>query len=266
QGPLASAIMGLLIAGPEARLAAGQAHELLGMAIGQDQSPHRVPASAADTAHLIGQPTTVVHGQPGGDRSDSPQRPRSAKRGWLLAGTAILGVALLVGGFFLGRWFYLPDTDEQRARTLTYGSGGDVSALTERNSYSSYDCVDSAIEPGTQLGEDSWLDCEELHVAEIYAVGTIYGGSDNDEAKPAEYPAPEELRATADQHGGLTFRSNVIDDSLRHGLRYRALVPSRSEWQHRPGSSSESVTRDYYCVVSKTDNSPLKQSVHNDVS
>src|SRR5699024_2332737 len=32
QGPLASAIMGLLIAGPEARLAAGQAHEQIGRA------------------------------------------------------------------------------------------------------------------------------------------------------------------------------------------------------------------------------------------
>src|SRR5699024_6262573 len=124
----------------------------------------------------------------------------------------------------------------------------------------SYGCVDVAVERGTKITEDSWLDCDELHVAEVYAVDTVYGDSTDDDAEPAEYPDREQLRDTAEQSCGLAFHSNLIDDSVRDELRYRALVPSRAEWQQRPDSSSDSVSRDYYCVVSTTDNSPLNQS------
>src|SRR5699024_680826 len=226
QGPLASAIMGLLITGPDARIAPGQAHELLAMAAQQgDQSATTVSTA---TTRIAGQQATVLNGrQYSGAAAAGRRRGRLSRALWM-TGSAIVGVALLVAGFFLGRWIYLPDTDEQLAETLTYGRGGDVSEFAERSSYDSYGCVDVAGERGTKITEDSWLDCDELHVAEVYAVDTVYGDSTDDDAEPAEYPDREQLRDTAEQSCGLAFHSNLIDDSVRDELRYRALVPSRA--------------------------------------
>src|SRR5699024_8514666 len=62
QGPLASAIMGLLITGPDARIAPGQAHELLAMAAQQgDQSATTVSTA---TTRIAGRQHTVFIGGP----------------------------------------------------------------------------------------------------------------------------------------------------------------------------------------------------------
>lgn len=264
-GPLASAIMGLLIAKPDARLAAAQAHELLAMATQQGQAVPMEAPSAAATTRIPGSAPTVANGHPNGTpRADAP-KAGSAKRRWLLAGSAVAGVALLLGGLFLGKWIFSPDVDEQRVETLSYGEGGDISRLNYDSGYSTRDCVDSMVEPDAKFTEDNWIDCDDVHAAEVYVDGTVYGDSDDADAEQAKYPQQEKLRAMAEQHCRLAFHSNVIDDSERSGLRYRALVPSRTEWQQHPDSSTESVTRDYYCVVSKTDNSPLTQSVQHKV-
>lgn len=265
QGPLASAIMGLLIGSPDARLTAEQAHDLLAMAARPGQSTAMDVSPAGATARIPGSPSAMADGATTVRPATGASRTGRGRGRWVVAGSAVAGVMLLVGGVFLGKWMFGAGTDDQRAETLSYGQGGDISQLNYDSDYSTLDCADSMVEPGAKLTDESWIDCDDLHAAEIYLDGTVYGDSDDDDADPAKYPPPEKLRTVAEQHCRLAFHSNAIDDSARSGLRYRALVPSRAAWQRRPESATDSATRDYYCVVSKRDNSPLKQSVRNEV-
>lgn len=255
QGPLASAIMGLLISSPDARLSAPQAAGLLSMA--SAQSGQSTPP-AGQTALYPGQSPTMIGGQ---TRLGYPQQQAAGgqskfKRNALLTGGGVVAVALLVGGVFLGKAIFSPAGDERMLPTLSYGQGGDITALNFKGG--SYSCLNTQIAPARPIAESNWVDCEKQHFAEFYAGVQVLGGSTDSDAIPAAYPGSEQLAAAGQRRCALEFDSNSIPERDKSGLRYRALVPTQAAWEQASAdSSNDDETRLVYCVLSAADGTPL---------
>ncbi|WP_346056343.1 serine/threonine-protein kinase [Amycolatopsis dongchuanensis] len=227
RGPLAAAIMGLLITSPQARISADQAHQLLSLAAtpqaAQPTPPHGAPAWSGPV------PTKVA------------AAPAKRRPWWIAA--VVAAVLLLAGGFVLGDRWATPDPDPAMRPTQTYGSGGDVPALVVS---SSYPCLKIPLS-GAGVAQDDWVDCKELHFAELYDTATTYGSNDSDAVK-AGYP--EKLREWAEARCAMTFHSNAVRD--RTGLTYQALVPSRQAWETQTENSySGEPVRKVYCLAGK---------------
>ncbi|AXB48076.1 serine/threonine-protein kinase [Amycolatopsis albispora] len=246
QGPLASVVMGFLVASPEGRLTAHQAHGLLQM------------ASAGTGQHT---PTSVYTGPPPTMAGPAPTHyahqpqaapaPSKGKRPLLVTGAALAGVALLAGGFFLGNWWGSPSEDSAMLPALTYGTQGDIQQFDTPSS--SQRCYNVPLEPGRSISSSNKVDCDEQHDFEVFAtLGTLGGDSSvSDSAPAAAYPAEDRLRISAETRCEMIFHSNVVQASQRSGLQYRALLPTQQAWDAREDSSGNLV-RNAYCVLSKT--------------
>lgn len=260
QGPLASAIMGMLIASPDARISAAQARGLLGLAAHQNAAGPPTPPGGRPTAGHGGQPPTM----PGGHTmlGTPPSPVRSGKRRALVAGAVAGAVALLAGGFFLGKPFWSADTDEAMLPTLSYGDGGDVPSLELSGSYQ---CLNTPLGAGRSIADSNWVDCEsESHDAELFFGDIALGQSTDDEAVPASYPGDEWLRAFAEKQCGVVFHSNAVDDDRRASLRYQALVPSRTEWEKRPAEGDYAI-RSIYCFATDAGGGRMTGTVSREV-
>ncbi|MFF5992906.1 serine/threonine-protein kinase [Prauserella flavalba] len=248
QGPLASAIMGMLISTPEARITAEQARGLLGMAAQQPGYAPSTPPGGQHTAlypnggqppTMMGPPTAFAHQQP---------PVRKGKRKALLIGGAVAAVALLAGGFFLGKPVWSPSVDEAMATTLTYGEGGDMGSYYFDGS--SYWCVNTPLGAGRSISSQNWVDCEEeQHDAQLYEGSYPVGLSDEEGAELADYPGPERLNAFAEAKCSVAFYSNRIRPEYRPALKYQAVVPSKAEWEKAPEDSTSDPVRYIYCFV-----------------
>ncbi|PRX51069.1 serine/threonine protein kinase [Prauserella shujinwangii] len=255
QGPLASAIMGLLVAAPEARLSAPQAGGLLAMAArqqGQSTPPGGQPATAA----YAGQPTVPTGpGAPG----PAAGEPRRRGRGALAAGAVLASVALLAGGFFLGRPVWSPATDEAMLPTLTYGDGGDVGFTLSSGADV---CLNGRFDPGYQISSANQPDCDERHDFEVYlsehALGA--GAYASDDAQLLAYPGVERLRSFAETQCALGFHSDIVPAESRPSLTYRALVPSKALWE-QPQESDSDLRRTVYCVLADRGGDQLTEQV-----
>jgi tRNA A-37 threonylcarbamoyl transferase component Bud32 len=242
QGPLASAIMGLLVASPEGRISAGQAHQLLAMAATAAPTP-----PGGQTALWSGpMPTTAA-----------PVR-RNGHRGPLIAAGVVLGVALLVGGIFLGRWWATP-TDAAMLPTMTYGTGGDLTTFTYSTSQG---CYNARLAPNYAITSDNQVNCDKNHDFEVYEVGGTIGNtySSNSDAAFAAYPGSATLNRLAEAQCALSFYSDMVDASQRGQLKYRALVPSAKAWAERP-QQGEDLNRAVYCVATRSDAAQLSASI-----
>lgn len=241
QGPLASAIMGLMISAPEARISSDQARGLLSLAAqqpGAPTSPHGHPTVAQ------GQPPTMLAHASQGAVAGPPGS--TAKRKALVTGGVLAAVGLLVGGFFLGKPVWSPATDEALHSTLTYGTGGDVEELYVDGSDH---CVNTPIVRGRTVSDSNWVDCEQPHDAELYEAHRAFGDASYDDDVMARYPGTEWLTKLAESACGTVFHSNRIKDMLRPGLRYQVLIPSQQEWEKRPESTSDDPARHVYCFA-----------------
>ncbi|HKS49311.1 MAG TPA: serine/threonine-protein kinase [Amycolatopsis sp.] len=244
QGPLASAIMGLLIASPEARISVTQAHSLLAMAAASSGQP--TPPGGRGTMMYPGPAPTRV----------APAGPGRSHRKPLLVGGAILGVALLVGGILLGRWWATPGTDEAMLPTLSYGEGGQVSTLETNSGYA---CTNKVLD-AAGLTEDDWVDCKSLHYLQYYDGATVFGDSESN-AVAAPYPDQGRLKAWAESRCALGFYSRTTQANDVAELSYRALVPSQKAWEtQKDGSSSSEPLRRVYCMLGKRDNTSFTGS------
>ncbi|HJQ48818.1 MAG TPA: serine/threonine-protein kinase [Amycolatopsis sp.] len=246
QGPLASAIMGMLIASPEARISAAQAHQLLAMAAtpgGQPTPP------GGQTALWSGPPPTMA----------APAPPRRRKA--LLTGAAVLGVVLLAGGFLFGQWWETPSADEQMLPTVSYGSGGTLLAFEVSSSYVGQGCYNGQVADGYRITSDNHIDCDKNHDLEVYDTAGSLGNTSysDDEAKAVTYPGTAALQRFAEAKCGMSFHSDDINSAQRANLNYRALIPSPGEWTADTGSSEPN--RSIYCVVTKIDSGQLAGSV-----
>ncbi|MEU6644852.1 serine/threonine-protein kinase [Saccharomonospora sp. NPDC046836] len=252
QGPLASAIMSMLISAPEARITAEQARGLLAMAAQQPQSAPSTPPGG-QTAVYNGQVPTMLGVQPPSGPVRQPPRRGRGMRTALLTGAVIAAVGLLVGGFFLGRAVWSPSVDEAMLPTMTYGEGGNIPALNQNGSYW---CLNTTLVDQRPIVSTNWTDCDGQHLAQFYTSASTIGGASSSDAPFADYPGVESLQRLAEAHCAMEFHSNSISDEERPGLRYRALVPAQQQWEEEPEQYDDPV-RQVYCVVTSTDEGPL---------
>ncbi|MEQ0561092.1 serine/threonine-protein kinase [Amycolatopsis sp. NEAU-NG30] len=229
QGPLAAAILGLLVASPDARLSAAQAQHLLTTAQGVRPTPPH------GTALLGAGPPSKSH------------------RGWWLAAAAVLVVGALAGGFFAGKAAGAPDVDPQKLPAMTFGVGGQVRAEIG----SSYPCYNATVQEGAIISSDNEVSCERSHTLEVFDSSDVIDVENwsNDSAVVAAYPGLPAVTAAAEARCAAAFRSSIVPDAKRPGLVYRALVPTEAEWRRTP--EKEEATRWTYCVLAKSDSGPI---------
>ncbi|TNC22619.1 serine/threonine-protein kinase [Amycolatopsis alkalitolerans] len=228
QGPLASAIMGLLIASPEARIAPAQAQHLLAMAASGQPTP-----PGGQTAVWSGPAPTRV----------APAGKRSRKPLWI--GAAVATIVVLAGGFVLGDQWGSPTVDSALRPTLTYGAGGDLPDFDK----GSYPCTTVLLQGPQSVPKNSWVSCSNLHYTELYETAKTYDGSGSDDVE-AEYPS--NLPAWAEARCAMTFHTNAIPGKT--GFVYRALIPTGQAWRTKPDSEYSSYpVRDVYCLLTRAD-------------
>ncbi|WP_199431895.1 serine/threonine-protein kinase [Qaidamihabitans albus] len=256
QGPLASAIMGLLISAPEARISAQQARGLLAMAAQQHGQP--TPPAGRHTAVYGGQPPTL-HSGPAPFAPGPAAAPNRTRRTLLVGCGALAAVALLAGGFFLGKPVWSPETDESMLPTMVYGEGGDLGFSL---SSGREQCLNGRFDRGYEISSSNQPDCDENHDFEIYdserSLGN--GSSASSDAVLAGYPGTEQLARFAETQCMLSFYSNAVPADLRPSLDYRALVPSRALWEQQQESDAD-LRRTIYCVLLNKDGSQLTEQV-----
>ncbi|WP_116103188.1 serine/threonine-protein kinase [Amycolatopsis thermalba] len=243
QGPLASAIMGLLVANPDGRISAAQAGHLLGIAA------HNTPPGGMGTAVHTGPPPTRF----------APVPPRKSRRGlWVTAG-AVLGVLLLARGFLAGQWWAGQRADDAMLPTMTYGTGGDL----DFDPGSSYRCYNGRLDPGYRINSDNQVSCDKPHELEVYDEQDSLGNSSagDDEAGFVAYPGADALRRYAESFCALSFHSATLDADARATLTYRALVPAQAEWEAAPEESYDDPVRGIYCLVAKKGGGQLTEAV-----
>ncbi|SDY02206.1 Serine/threonine protein kinase [Amycolatopsis xylanica] len=235
QGPLASAIMGLLIASPEARLKPQQAKALLAMA---------TSGSAQITAPVLSGRTTVA-----------PAPSAKPKRGLWLSLVAVAAVVALVAGLFAGKLIWSPSVSAAMLPTMTYGAGGE---LLEFEQDDSLDCYSTPIAAGYRINSDVKVDCEKVHQFQIFdAYKVLETGSYTDDKLPyAGYPDLAVLKAAAEARCTMVFQSDAVLRDQRPSLQFRALVPTQQEWARDTGNDKERV-RLAVCALTKKDGSQI---------
>ncbi len=245
QGPLAAAILGLLVTKPEARMGYDQVRSLLSAAQGVQAQP--TPPSGG---------TAMLH--PGGPMTRPAPAPakRNLRPLWIgLAAVAV--VAALVGGIFLGRWMAAPAGNTQAQPTLTYGIKGDLKISL------SGDCYNVPLAANVTMNNETRGTCTENHLVEVYAKGdllNVESASDKDAAVVA-YPGPDVVNRIAEAVCSATFNSDVVPSQERSGLYWRAVVPTAEEWKRPPSEDDNDYSREYLCLLAKTDGGQLTSQI-----
>ena len=252
QGPLASVIMGLLIASPEARISTDQARVLLGVA----------KTANGQAATPPGGQTAAYNGQPPTRHVTGPAQaaPRKPKRALWLSLAAVLVVAALVGGLFLGKAVSAPKADPAMSPTMTYGVGGDIGLDVGSSSNLCFNAVLQVLQPRVVLGNGNDADCDKTHTVEIYDGLELLGSTNNydDEAKLVDYPGADAVKRLAEARCAAGFHTNLV--ATTEGLNYRALVPTEAEWKRVP-AEGKLLSRVAYCVLT-TSGSQLTHQIH----
>ncbi|NIH81253.1 serine/threonine-protein kinase [Amycolatopsis viridis] len=247
QGPLASAIMGLLVSKPEGRISYDQAGHLLGIA-----AQNTPPGGITSAVHPASAPTQFAAAP-----------ARRSRRGWWAAAGALAGVVLLAGGFLAGQWWAADPGDPAMLPTMTYGQGGDLQFEPNR----AYSCFNGRLQTGYSLGADNEVSCDKSHELEVYdetdSLGQ--GGSGHSDAAFVAYPGAEPLRRYAEAFCSMSFHSGTVAETARPGLDYRALVPSQAAWEQPPERSYEDPVRSVHCLVSKKGGGQLTEAVTHKV-
>jgi eukaryotic-like serine/threonine-protein kinase len=238
QGPLASAIMGLLNGTPAARLSATQVRGLLAQA-----------TNTPPTGTVVGTPgypggTAMLPGPHATQLAPGPQRPRTTPaRRWLLVALVVVLVAGAgVGGWFLGR----PGEAEQpvdptKGATMTYGKGGgDIPEFA----MSDGSCPTAQLHAGHSYPSDSNSACDDPHEFEV-VTAEFFGDSDE-----LEYPA-DRLRPLAESTCALLFGSEwVAAGDKDRTLSYVTLVPTERSWDDAANNDTDDGgDRTIYCLI-----------------
>jgi hypothetical protein len=242
-GPLASVIMGLLNTHPEARPTAEQVSGLL------SQVTMTPPDGfAAQTTHLTPAFAPEVTARYG------PARTRGR---WGVAATVGIVLALIVfAAGFATRLGLEPAADDGRPATmdtaLTYGKGGYFPEFSW-DSYPERVCMTSDLTEGRQITQSSHVECDQLHVFEVFQTRTFYSPPEDYETWPdIDYPGHDGLVQYTEAVCRMIFESTaVIPEARKDGLRYRAVVPTQDAWADH---------RDSHCVLYAADNHQLDKT------
>ncbi|WP_340683967.1 serine/threonine-protein kinase [Amycolatopsis coloradensis] len=244
QGPLAAAILGLLVTKPEARMSYDQVRSLLAAAQGVQAQP-TPPSGGTAMMPQSGQPMTRL--------APAPAR-RNLRPLWLsLAAVAVIGA--LVGGIFLGRWMAAPEGNSQAQATLTYGINGQVKLG------SSGDCYNVPLIEGINLNDG--ISCDKDHLLEVFAKGSLLDvqSSSDDDAQVAVYPGADAVNRIAESLCSAAFNSNVVPGAQRASLTWRAVVPTEAEWNRPPNEEDRNYSRGFLCLLAKTDGSQIPAQI-----
>ena len=233
-GPLASVIMGLLNATPQARLSAQQVRGLLAQ-VG-------TPTGEQTVAHAA---TAMYPGPHATQLASGPQRP---KRKWwpVLAVAVVLLAGAFAGGWFSGRAGMVePVVDPAKGETFTYGSGGDIPEFA----VSPGSCGSSPLQKGRGIA--SSVTCDEVHDVEVVYGTELYQADD------MGYPGDERVRALGESVCAVVFNDDayVLADK-RGDLAYVTLVPTRATW-----TDSEQPEQSVVCAIRARDRTQLNASV-----
>jgi hypothetical protein len=237
-GPLASVIMGLLNTHPEARPSAEQVGGLLA------QVTMTPPAGfATQTAYLAPQATRPV-----------PPRPR--RRWGVLTAAAVVAAAGLFAAGFGTRVATEPEPGSDRPANMdtaiTYGEGGYLPEFTW-DSYPQGACMNSDLDKGRRVTQSAHVECDQVHVFEVYESRTFYSPPEDYETFPdIDHPGVAGLADYIEPVCRMIFESKrMTGETAKAGLRYRAVVPTGVAWDEH---------RDSYCVLYAADEHQLDRS------
>ena len=254
-GPLASAIMGLMVGSPQGRLTADQARGLLqqaaqGMANPDVTTP--VSGFAGNGTALYAPPAATA---------TMTAAPR--KRGLLAPLLVVVALlAGLAGGFFGHDLLSKPATPtgpQGLEAAITYGPGGEMTAFDA----DAGNCLIGLLGRGRSVGDNGSTDCDKPHDLEVLDVWQIasrpsYGSDEKD----LTFPGADALADAASTRCTMRFRGQVAA-AQQAKLHYRAIVPAAQGWDTDPGFGGDSnLYREAYCVVFAADaNTQLTASV-----
>ncbi len=243
QGPLASAIMGLLNSTPQARLSATQVRGLIAQATNTPPSGTRTAmfngaGYPGGTAMLPGPNATQLATGP--NPAAPPRRTR-----WLAVALAVMLVAGLAGGWFGGRALLAAEqpVDDAKGATMTYGKGGDIPEFAVSNGA----CPTAQLRAGGSYPSDGNSACDDPHEFEVY-------DSDDLDASDLDYQA-DQLKTYAESLCAMLFRTNILGESDRDKLSYATLYPTEQWWdeQAENTSSSSGGDRSVFCLITSRD-------------
>jgi hypothetical protein len=255
QGPLASVIMGLLNTTPAARPSAEQVRGLLAQA-----TMNTIAATPPD-----GQPTSQLYANTAMYPREAtrmatgpvPQRPRRPRRPAVLAGVALVVVAVMVGAVLLTKAVIGSDQAGERPEnmdeTRTYGAGGFIKEFAPE-SYPVGGCLLGEVTEGRRFNSSHQTECAEDHDIQVFhsrtsmAIPAEYGP----EPVNVQYPDEATLFRFAELTCTMVFDSEQVSGKDKHTeLRYRALVPSDQQWRE---------SRGVYCLLYDKDSDQLSES------
>jgi eukaryotic-like serine/threonine-protein kinase len=246
QGPLASAIMGLLNGTPQARLSATQVRGLLAQATatpptGTQATMFTGAGHPGSTAMMPGPGATQLHTGP--NRPGPPARKRT---GLVIAGLVVALVAGLVGGWFGGRALLAADApvDTAKGSALSYGRGGQI----EEFGLSAGECSSAQLRDGRRYPSGSGSDCANPHEFEVIE-NDVFNAQ-----QELSYPGADYVRAYGEAICAMVFRTNLIADDARDKLTFTTLYPTQGSWDDQANDDSDDGgDRTVYCLISNRD-------------
>jgi len=250
--PLASAVTGLLITEPAARLTGAQVRALL--------------RRAAKT--VVGMTGPVVHGPTVPVAPTSwvrPERPAAGRRRGLVVLTAIVAALVLFGGgLAVGRLAW-SGTDEPAGTTFTYGAGGELPVFAPALKAPSLVCLNGRPTQGTRYPLSATTDCTDAHDAEIIGFACVLNDFGAGKGRP-DYPGMAALTACDQSLCGIIFDSDWVSyEDKADVLKWAAIVPTEQQWDEHPATEGNYSVAPALCVVWRTDGEKLKKSVLRDV-
>jgi hypothetical protein len=234
-GPLASVIMGLLNATPQARLTGQQVRGLLSQ-VGTPTGEHTVAHAA----------TAMYPAPHSTQRAPGPHRPKNKRWRALLGVAVVLLAAAFAGGWFSGRAGLVePVNDPAKGETFTYGEGGDIPEFE----VSADSCGGTQLQRGR--GVPSSVTCDETHDFEVVYGTELY------QSDVMDYPGHDRLVAAGEAACVIAFNdpAYVLADE-RDKLAYVTLVPTKAAWE-----DSEAPAQNTLCAVRNRDHNQLTAPV-----
>ncbi|MBB5896912.1 hypothetical protein BJ998_008171 [Kutzneria kofuensis] len=236
QGPLASAVMGLLINSPDARLSHQQAMHLLDLASTQGGPQPNLTNPITRSAPVP---------KPGG---------RLKRVAALLGSAVLLAAACFGGGWLTGRLGVTATAVGSPALqpTWTYGPGGQIPQFKLYTG----SCAGGSMQAGRAYTTS--MSCDQPHDIEVFGTTTPL-----DTNFKGGYPGQDPLARDAEGYCALLFSSAKIAPADKDtSLRFRALIPGEQAWDHvKTEDDPDGAARDAYCIVSSANGGQLTDSV-----
>jgi hypothetical protein len=139
--------------------------------------------------------------------------------------------------------------------TVTYGEGGFIAELAW-DTYPEGRCLLGDLTEGRRINSNHQVECTEPHDLQIFHGRAVFDLPAEYGKQPVDtgYPNQADLIRFAELSCRMAFDSDqVAGDDKTTELRYRALVPTKEEWEKK--------TRGVYCALyDKDDGGQLTES------